>query len=110
MSTVTHRKTPSKSSRAKAKSKTKKATKSARTSSLERAFRIVEEIAADSSRSSGLSFTEIKDELRRREPVPNGTLSNLLRLLNRLGYLHFDESKKLHSLGHRFIHLGEMAK
>jgi len=79
-----------------------------RSSSVERAFRILEEVGT-SDRPSGLSFTEVKRELGRRHPIPSSTLSNLLHTLNRLGYLQFDEKTRLHSLGHRLINLGETA-
>lgn len=76
------------------------------TSSVERAFRILEELATN----GGLKFTDLAAELKRREKVPNGTLSNLLRTLNGLGYLRYSEDDRVHSLGIRLINLGEMAK
>src|ERR1041385_6145734 len=85
-----------------------KSNKRTRPSSVERAFRILEEVGT-SNRPSGLSFTEVKRELGRRDAIPSGTLSNLLRTLNGLGYLQFDEKTRLHSLGFRLINLGEMA-
>jgi IclR family acetate operon transcriptional repressor len=109
MSTLTHSRTSKKRSSVKAKSKPTKTIKR-KPSSLEWAFRILEEIAAETARPSGLSFTEIKNELRRREQIPNSTLSNLLRSLKGLGHLHFDKDKRLHSLGYRFVYWGEVAK
>lgn len=82
--------------------------KQTRPSSVERAFRILEEVGS-SNRPFGLSFTDVKRELGWRDTIPSGTLSNLLRTLNRLGYLQFDEKTRLHSLGFRLINLGEMA-
>jgi len=82
---------------------------STRASSVERAFLILEELASPKN-VSGLSFTDLKKELHRQDKkIPNGTLSNLLRTLNRLGYVHFDEGKRLHSLGLQLINLGKMA-
>lgn len=86
----------------------RKSNGSERTSSVERAFLILEELASPEN-MSGLKFTDIKEKLHSRERIPNGTLSNLLRTLNRLGYVHFDERNRLHSLGLQLIKLGEMA-
>jgi len=85
-----------------------KMSRSEKTSSVERAFLIMEELASPQN-MSGLKFTDIKERLQPREKIPNSTLSNLLRTLNRLGYVHFDERNKLHSLGLQLIKLGEMA-
>lgn len=79
-----------------------------RSSSVERAFRIMEELAAHES-VFGLSFSVLERELRPREKIPNSTLSNLLHTLNRLGYLKYNKEKKLYSLGLRLINLGEKA-
>lgn len=85
-----------------------KAKGSERSSSVERAFLILEELALPQN-VSGLKFTDIKEKLDPREEIPNGTLSNLLRTLNRRGYVHFDQRNRLHSLGLQLIKLGEMA-
>jgi IclR family transcriptional regulator, KDG regulon repressor len=78
----------------------------AHTPSVERAFRILEELAANRS----LTFSELATELSRREHIPKATLSNLLRMLSRLGYLRYRQEDRTHSLGIRLINLGEMAK
>lgn len=91
------------------KPKSKTQSKADRTSSVERTFKILEELATN-TRLYGLTFTELRSELARREKIPHGSMSNLLHTLNRLGYLHYNKEKKLHSLGIRLINLGVMAQ
>jgi DNA-binding IclR family transcriptional regulator len=74
-------------------------------SSVERAFKILEELAA-TSKMWGLTFTELKD----RTGISKSTLSYLLYTLTQHGYLRYNEGKKIYNLGMPLMGLGERVK
>lgn len=74
-------------------------------SSVERAFKILDVLVA-TSRPWGLTFTE----LRESTDIPKSTLSYLLRTMIKHGYLRYNEKTKAHSLGTPFIPMGEKVK
>jgi DNA-binding IclR family transcriptional regulator len=80
-----------------------------RSSSVERAFKILEELGTN-PRVFGLSLKDLRDQLKVQEKIPSSTLSNLLHTLTELGYLRHNRKTKLYSLGLRLINLGDMAK
>jgi DNA-binding IclR family transcriptional regulator len=78
-----------------------------RATSVERVFAILEELAINGS----MTRREITEAaLSRRDRIPKSTLSELMNMLTRLGYLRYRQDTRTYSLGIRLINLGKMAK
>jgi IclR family acetate operon transcriptional repressor len=76
-------------------------------SSVERVFGILEDLAIGGS----MTFTDVAEMAKsRRDEIPKATLSNLMSMLTRVGYLRYRQDDRTYSLGIRLISLGEMAK
>ena len=74
-----------------------------RLSSIERVFGILEHLAVAGS----MTRKEISEAaLSRRDNIPKATLSDLMSMLTRLGYLRYRQDIKTYSLGVRLIDLG----
>ena len=77
-----------------------------RLTSVERVFAILQDLATTS-----MTRREITEAaLSRRDAIPKSTLSDLINMLTRLGYLRYRPDDKTYSLGIRLINLGEKAK
>jgi DNA-binding IclR family transcriptional regulator len=77
-----------------------------RLTSVERVFAILQDLTT--ARMTRREITEAA--LSRRDRIPKSTLSDLINMLTRLGYLRYWPDDKTYSLGMRFINLGEKAK
>jgi len=69
-------------------------------------FAILQDLA-----TASMTRREITDAaLSRHDKIPKSTLSDLISMLTRLGYLRYRPDNKTYSLGIRLINLGEKAK
>lgn len=94
-----------KAAKAKRGPKAKSVTKAHTSGSVERTFKILDELVA-TPKPWGLTFSE----LREHTDIPKSTLSYLLRTLIKHGYLRYNEKTKLHSLGTPFMPMGEKVR
>lgn len=77
-----------------------------RLTSVERVFAILQDLATDS-----MTRREITDAAQsRHDRIPKSTLSDLIGMLTRLGYVRYQPDNKTYSLGIRLISLGRKAK